>query len=250
MMRSLRHSWQLQLPVLLAMLLMATVANALDVPPIRSRVTDLASLLQNAEQQQLEQLLLQYEKQSGQQFAVLIIPTLEDEVIEQYSIRVVEAWQLGKKGRDDGLLLLIALKEHQMRIEVGYGLEGNVPDAIASRVIRDVIVPAFRQEQYARGIGDALQLLMKAASGQEIKLPEPTEKGHFPPRKPLPRGLLLLLFILMPIILPMLLGGGRRGPPWGGGGFGGFGGGWSSGGGGGFSGGGGGFGGGGSSGRW
>jgi uncharacterized protein len=255
-------------------------AFALDVPPLVAHVNDTAGMLNEGERSQLEQQLADYEHKTGRQFALLTIPTLDGDALESFSVRVVEAWKLGQKGKDSGLLLLVVQKEHQLRIEVGYGLEGTVTDAFSSRVIRNLLVPAMRAGNVAGGLEQAFDLLMKQAAGEDVAAPEaaaPASGG----RSSSPFGLLVILLIAAPVLIPILIAIGRGGGgPGGGGGFGGggvgrgfrrggfggggfggggfggggFGGGGFGGGGGsdggGFSGGGGGFGGGGSSGQW
>jgi uncharacterized protein len=240
--------------LVLPCVLLARTANALDVPPLTGHVNDYAKLLPIDRVRALEARLAEYERESGHQFALLTLASLEGEAIEDYSIHVAERWKLGNKGKDDGLVLLIVPSEHKMRIEVGYGLEGEIPDAVGARVIREVLAPAFRRDDYAGGIEAAFAVLM------HVGKPDGTHARRTP-WAALPALLPLLLFFGI-TLLPMLLGGGyrRRGGYWGGwgGGFGGgFGGGYGGGfggggggGGGGFSGGGGGFGGGGASGGW
>jgi uncharacterized protein len=244
---------------LLVTLLFGANAAALDVPPLAGRVVDRAAILSADEAARLDARLAAYEKETGQQFALLTEPSLEGDSLEGFSIRVVDAWKLGKKGKDDGLLLLVVPKDRKVRVEVGRGLEGDVTDAVSSRIIRNVIGPAFRGGKYAAGIDAAFSALMRAASGKDPGVPEEPAEGAPAPQK-FPVGLLVVVALLF--FLPLVLGGRRRGYGgfWGGfgsgmffgGGFrgGGFGGGGFGGGGGGFSGGGGGFGGGGSSGSW
>lgn len=225
-------------------------ARALDVPPLQGRVNDAAGVLQPAEREALEQRLRAFESQTQHQFALLTLPTLDGEAIEDFGIRVAEAWKLGAKGKDDGLILLVAVQERRVRIEVGYGLEGEIPDALAGRVIRDVITPRFREGHHAEGINLAFDVLMKAAGGTGVELrdvaqPQAGQGGNGP-------GPGMIIFL---VVLFILFTGGFRG-------FGGFvvgqaiggmlGGsrGYRGGGGGGFSGRGGGFGGGGASGNW
>ncbi len=218
----------------------------LDVPPLRAHVNDLAGLLSSADESRIERKLADYERGTGTQLAVLIVPSLQGEPLEDYTMRVAERWKLGEKGKDNGVLLFVALGERKVRIEVGYGLEGVITDAHSSRIIRNVIAPAFREGHFAAGIEQALDLLMRLAGGESVALPRTPRAnggaGH-------PLWLLFVFFIIMlsfggrffgPLFLGSLLFGGR-GPR------GGFGGGF---GGGGFSGGGGGFGGGGASGGW
>ena len=247
-----------------------TTAFALDVPPLRAHVNDDADMLSPSAEAALEQKLTAYEQRSQQQFALLTIDTLDGDALEDFSIRVVEAWKLGKKGKDDGLLLLVVKNDRKLRIEVGYGLEGDVTDAFSARVIRNVLTPALRAGKAEQGIEQAFDVLMKKASGEAVP-----EAAVTPPRKrqrqgPSPFALVVLALFLLPFLLPLIFGRGRGGGGgsaagfllgslsglghrggWGGSGGGSGGGGWGGGGGGGgYSGGGGGFGGGGSSGSW
>jgi uncharacterized protein len=265
--------WLLSASWLLVALFVALPAAAQEraVPPLSAHVNDTANLLSPAARAQLEQKLSDYEQKSGHQFALLTIDSLQGDALESFAIRVVEAWKLGKKGKDDGLLLLVANKEHKLRIEVGYGLEGDITDAFSAGVIRNLLVPAMRAGNAAGGIDQAFSLLMQKASGEDVAAPERAAERDPQRRSSSPFGWLVLLFFVSPILIPLVLarlrGGGGRGGPWGGGGGfggggfggGGFGGGgWGGGGGfggggggGGFSGGGGGgFGGGGASGSW
>ena len=263
----------------------AAPAFALDVPPLEGRVNDRAHLLSTREASDLEQRLAEYEKSTGHQFALLTLDTLEGDALEPFSIRVVEAWKLGKKRKDDGLLLLVVKNDHKVRIEAGYGLEGTLTDALTSRVVRNVIAPAFRQGNYAAGIDRAFAALMAAADeGHATSEPAPAEsESESWLEKVKDAGSILakiIFFVLIIIVISRFgggggsrsggyysgrsrgwgggtwggLGGGFGGGGFGGGGFGGGGfgggGGGGSGGGGGFSGGGGGFGGGGASGSW
>jgi uncharacterized protein len=239
------------------------VAAAREVPALSAHVNDTAGMLSPDERSKLEQKLTDYEHKTGRQFALLTVDSLDGDDLEGFSIRVAEAWKLGQKGKDNGLVLLIAKNDHKLRIEVGYGLEGNITDAFSSRVIRNVLVPAMRAGTVASGVDQAFDALMAQAAGEDVpqsvlKDPSADPNGSGGPSI---IGWLVLLLFLAPILIPILLfktvAGRRRGGFWGGGGFGGggfggggFGGGGFGGGGGGFSGGGGGFGGGGSSGSW
>lgn len=138
------------------------------VPTLTARVTDLTNTLSRSEISNLEQKLTQFEKEHGSQIAVLLVPTTEPETIEQYSMRVVEAWKLGRKKLDDGVLLLIAKKDRAVRIEVGYGLEGAIPDVIAKRIITKTLVPYFKQGDFYGGIDKALSQLIKLIQGENL----------------------------------------------------------------------------------
>lgn len=147
------------------------------VPPLKARVTDLTGVLSAAERQALEDKLARFELDKGSQIAVLIVPTTQPETIEEYSIRVAEAWQLGRKGVDDGVLLLVARDDRAVRIEVGYGLEGVIPDAVAKRIIEEIIVPRFRTGDYAGGLNSGVAALMRLIAGEPLPPPRPETAG-------------------------------------------------------------------------
>jgi uncharacterized protein len=197
----------------------------------------------------LEQKLAAFEQQTQHQFALLTVKSLEGDAIEPFAIRVADQWKLGDEKRDDGLIVLIAAEDRAMRIEVGYGLEGDIPDAIAARVIRDVMTPAFQRGDFAGGIDAAFDALMQTAVGGPLALPEPPPQPSARQRSPV-RALSSLVVPLLMLFM-MSRGRRRRGGMWiAGPMMGGMGGGFRGGGGGGFGGFGGGFGGGGASGRW
>lgn len=237
----------------LLLFLSAQVAAALPAPPLRNRrVNDNAGLLSPEASAKLEALLKSHEASSGQQFALLTVPSLEGDPIENFSLRVVEKWQLGKKGKDDGLLLVIAPKDRAMRIEVGYGLEGEITDALSSQIIREVLGPAFRQQNFAGGITQAFTLLIQAGGGEAVQVPTAAPSARRAPRRSSgetdwPGILFSLLFIFFYFLRRLFGGGTGRGGFYSSSGFSGYSGGGSSGG---FSGGGGSFGGGGASGGW
>jgi uncharacterized protein len=162
--------------VLLAGLACATLARAaaaLDVPYLSGRVNDDAHLLSAAAAQSLDATLKSYEEKTGRQFVVLTVPTLGDEVLEDYSLKVARAWKLGRKGQDDGILLLVARDDHKVRFEVGYGLEGDLPDAKAGRIIRDEMVPRFRGGDYAGGVAAGVGAVIKTLDGSYSPPPDP-----------------------------------------------------------------------------
>jgi uncharacterized protein len=153
-------------------------ADLQPVPTLERRVTDLTSTLDAGQRQQLEQKLADFEARKGSQIAILIVPTTEPEDIEQYSIRVAEKWKLGRKGIDDGALLLVAIDDRAARLEVGYGLEGAVPDAIAKRLVSDVMIPYFRQGDYYGGLQAGVDRLIGIIDGEPLPEPEPGWRGH------------------------------------------------------------------------
>ncbi|HTN70017.1 MAG TPA: TPM domain-containing protein [Methylomirabilota bacterium] len=241
-------------------LLQLNFVYALDVPPLRGRVNDYAGVMKPNQLQSVESQLAQLERDTGHQVAVLTIPTLEGEDIEGFSIRVAENWKIGKKGFDDGVILVVAVKDRRLRLEVGYGVEGILPDAIAKRITADYIVPHFRAQDYGGGIVAGIDAVQKIL--RKEPLPESARKVQ---GRSSDLNSIAMLAITLGIFGLMAFASmanrqrsglwgtrGSRGPifwggpgGWGGGGFGGGG---SDGGG--FSGGGGGFGGGGASDSW
>lgn len=158
----------------------ASLAHAVvAVPPLQFRVTDQVGLLDDAQRAALEQKLGDFEKAKGTQLALLIVATTAPETIEQYSIRVAAQWKLGRKGVDDGLLVLVARDDRALRIEVGYGLEGVVPDAIAHRVIDEVITPHFRAGDYYGGLDAGITRLIALVDGEPLPSPQaaPAKSG-------------------------------------------------------------------------
>lgn len=169
-------------------------AEEVPVPALTQRVTDLSNTLRPEEKTLLERELQDFETRKGAQIALLIVATTGDETIEQYGIRVAENWKLGRKGVDDGVLLLIAKNDRKLRIEVGYGLEGALSDIISKRIISDIITPRFKQGDYFGGIRDGLQAIMKVIDGEALPEPKGSTAGSsndsFTP-------LVIFLFFLM-----------------------------------------------------
>lgn len=161
-------AWLSSLIAVLWLLCAPWAAAEVAVPPLKARVTDLTATLQPGQQATLEQTLQAFENRKGSQIAVLIVPTTQPETIEQYAIRVAEAWKLGRKGVDDGVLLLIARNDRALRIEVGYGLEGAIPDAVAKRIISEIITPHFKQDDYFGGIRAGVERIIKVVDGEPL----------------------------------------------------------------------------------
>ncbi|WP_310446151.1 YgcG family protein [Thiobacillus sp.] len=257
------------------------------VPDLSRRVTDLSGTLSAQQTSELESKLATFEAQKGSQIAVLIVPTLEGEDIAQFGIRVADKWKIGRTKVDDGVILIVAKNDRKLRIEVGYGLEGAIPDAIAKRVIAEIITPYFKAGDYPGGIAAGVGQLIKLIDGEPLPAPTRARQTDNSLESLLP--FMVVGFFLGSFLAPMLgrgtasgvaglgtaglawmtsgallssllMGGGvllavlflgalgRGGGGWGGGGFGG--GGFGGGGGGSWGGGGGGFGGGGASGSW
>jgi uncharacterized protein len=151
----------------------ASARAEVAVPPLKTRVTDLTGTLSGAQRQALEGKLAAFETAKGSQIAVLIVPTTEPESIEQYALRVAEQWKLGRKGVDDGALLLVAKNDRKLRIEVGYGLEGVLPDAGAKRIVSDTITPYFRQGDFFGGIQAGVDRMIRVVEGEPLPPPQP-----------------------------------------------------------------------------
>lgn len=154
--------------LLVPMLVLADVA----VPPLKARVTDLTGTLDAAQKSALEQKLAAFEAKKGAQVAVLMLPTTQPETIEQYAVRVEETWKLGRKGVDDGVLLVIAKEDRKLRIEVGYGLEGVLPDAVAKRIIADDIAPRFKQGDFYGGVTAGVERITRVIDGEALPPPK------------------------------------------------------------------------------
>ncbi len=248
--------------VCFALLAAATRLFALDVPPPpNTYYTDKAALLDQAAAEALNAKLASFEQASGAQFIIYVFPALDNEALEDFTIRCAERWKVGNKKYDNGLVLFVFIKERKLRIEVGYGLEPTITDAFASRIIREYIAPHFKQADYAGGLNAGADALIAEVQHKEPPVP-PVQPRSAPSGSAQAGSLATLLLVIFVIILiaslvtrsrpgcsgcfwPLLfMGGGSRtfgGGGWSGGGGGGFGG---------FSGGGGSFGGGGASGGW
>lgn len=148
-----------------------------DIPRLEKRVTDLTNTLSANQQAVLEDKLAAFEQLKGSQIAVLIIETTSPDEIEVYSIKVAEQWQLGRKDIDDGALLLIAKNDRKMRIEVGYGLEGAIPDITANRIINEFIRPHFKQDDFFAGINSGLDKIISVVDGEPLPSPKSTIDG-------------------------------------------------------------------------
>ena len=157
--------------VLVVSALLAGPACAVAVPKLTAHVTDLTGTLPPERVAALEQRLAALEQRKGSQFLVLVLPTTQPETIEQFSLRVAEQNRIGREEADDGLLLLVAKDDRKARIEVGYGLEGVVTDAISSRVIREYLAPRFREGDYAGGLDEATAVLEKLVDGEPLPPP-------------------------------------------------------------------------------
>jgi len=182
----------------------AGVAHAqVAVPPLSARVTDLTGTLTAEQRQALETRLQEFEARKGAQIAVLLVPTTQPETIEQYARRVLDEWKLGRKGIDDGALLLIALKDRKLRIETQYGLEGVLPDAIAKRIIDEIVTPRFRQQDFYGGISAGVGRMIAVIDGEPLP-PPPERAARSDSRGPNFESLLMVGFALVFVVAGVL----------------------------------------------
>ena len=161
---------------LAALVISALAAAQIAVPPLKARVTDLTGTLSAPQQQALEQTLAEFEARKGSQVAVLLVPSTQPETVEQFAVRVQESWKLGRKRVDDGVLLLVAKDDRKLRIEVGYGLEGVLPDATAKRIIEEDIVPRFKQGDFHGGVRAGTDRILRVIEGEQL-LPRPASEA-------------------------------------------------------------------------
>ena len=161
----------------LLLLWMLTAWAQVAVPSLSRRVTDLTATLSADQVAALENKLAAFEAQKGSQIAVLIVPTTQPDDIAQFGIRVADQWKIGRKKIDDGVILIVAKDDRQLRIEVGYGLEGAIPDAIAKRVIAETITPFFKTGDFYGGIDAGVQQLMRLIEGEPLPPPASSDRG-------------------------------------------------------------------------
>src|SRR5262245_26124063 len=187
-------------PALALLLLFSCSAFAqLAIPPLRGPVTDLTGTLTQDQVARLEQQLRAFEAQKGSQIAILIVPTSEPESAQEYSLRVAEAWKLGRRGVNDGILVFVAKDDREVFIQVGYGLEGAVPDVMANRIREQVIVPRFRSGDFYGGLSEAVTRLTALIEGEP--LPEPAARRA-------PGGGVEGIGSVLPVLLMLVLVGG------------------------------------------
>lgn len=201
----------------LLMLALTVFAQSLaPIPPLTSPVVDTTGTLSAGEIAQLEQQALALQQRKGSQLQILIVPTTQPEAIEQYAQRVFEEWKLGRSKVDDGVLLLVAKDDREVRIQAGYGLEGAIPDITAGRVIQEYLVPRFRAGDFAGGIGDASAQLVRLIEGEALPAPMVPLTGNNGGGLPDGFGAMFFAFIVaifsrnlfgrLPLPLRMLLG--------------------------------------------
>ena len=152
--------------------LAGAAAAEVAVPPLRAHVTDLTGTFSTSQIQTLDSRLRDFERAQGSQIAVLLLPSTQPETIEEYSIRVAEAWKIGRAKVDDGVILVVAKNDRKLRIEVGRGLEGAIPDAIAKRIVSEVIAAHFKSGDFFGGVAAGTDALMKLIEGEALPAPQ------------------------------------------------------------------------------
>ena len=164
------------LPLLIALCLPQLSQAQQAVPALSARVIDQTGTLSSSQVASLDQVLSTFEKRKGSQLAVLIVPTTAPESIEQFGIRIADQWKLGRKKVDDGVILIIAKSDRTLRIEVGYGLEGALNDATSKRIIDDIIVPRFKQQDFYGGVMAGAQAIISVVDGEPLPSPAKNEQ--------------------------------------------------------------------------
>jgi uncharacterized protein len=216
-MKLLRHLWTLAFALALAG---PAFAQLKEVPPLSGRVVDQAGMLDAGQRARLVAQLADYEAKTGSQIAVLLVKTTEPEVIEQYSIRVADAWKLGRKGVDDGVLLVVARDNpkalRRLRIEAGRGVQGVLTDAQSKRILQDVIAPYFRQNQYGEGLSAGVAAIEHLLNQE--KFPAPPQLRPQVRHQPQQSGADLWPFVIVAVIgfmfvVPLLRRARRMGGP-------------------------------------
>ena len=191
-----RPAWigVLLLALLLPLLAWAQAAGEAPIPPLDTPVVDTTGTLQPTQRLQLEQQAVQLQQRKGSQLQVLVVASTAPETIEQYTQRVFDQWQIGRKGVDDGVLLVVAKDDRRVRIQPGYGLEGAIPDATANRIIQEYLAPRFRAGDYAGGIAEATAMLVKLIDGEQLPAPVSTHESESRSGGRLPLGFFAGLF--------------------------------------------------------
>jgi uncharacterized protein len=193
--------------ILILLFCLPTVGTALDVPPLKAHVNDYANILSPAAAQKIEDELTAFETSDSTQIAVLTIPSLEGENLEEYSIKVADAWRIGQKGKDNGAILLVSKGDRKIRIEVGRGLEGTLTDLLSGRIIRNEIAPRFKQGDFDGGVEAGVSAIMSVVKGEYTATPQDLvqKKKSSPPLM----TLLIFLFVACVILgaISKVLGG-------------------------------------------
>ena len=183
----------------------AAFAQDIPVPKLTARVIDQTGTLSQAQRTALEEKLAAFERSRGSQVAVLLVPTTGGEAIEDFATRVTDAWQLGRKGVDDGVLFVVAKQDRKLRIQTGRGVQGTLTDALSKRIVTDIVAPRFREGDFARGVDEGVDAILKAIEGEELPLPAKRE-GHGAQGGTSASDFLVLAFFFVPFLAMILRG--------------------------------------------
>ncbi|NNN43381.1 MULTISPECIES: YgcG family protein [unclassified Vibrio] len=195
---TLTRQW-IQTVSLIVMLSISLFSYATEPPQLKRHITDQTNTLTKAQIEQLDQQLVALEKRKGAQLVVLIVPTTAPQTIESYSFSVAEANKIGRKETNDGVLLLIAKDDRRYRIEVGYGLEGAIPDATSARIQREYMSPHFKQGDFFGGIHAGVDALIQLIDGEALPPPSTKSEGFSLGK------IFLVILLLSPLILVAII---------------------------------------------
>ncbi len=188
--------------IFLMLVLLPQLTYALDAPSLKGRVSDYANMIPPEAATRLEQKLAGFERETSNQIAVLTIPSLQGDTIDQFAIRVAEQWKLGQQGKDNGVLLIIAQAERKVRIEVGMGLQGVLPDITANRIIREVMRPYLKSGNFDQGIDVGVDAIMAATKGEFKAAPQ--DAARRPARKKTSYTTIFLIVVVAAAICGMI----------------------------------------------
>jgi len=180
--------------------------NEIAVPKLTAHVVDLTGTLTADERATLDGKLAAFESAHGSQVAVLLVPSIGSEAIEDFATRVTDQWQLGRKGVDDGVLLVVAKEQRKLRIQTGRGVQGTLTDALSKRIVSDVIAPRFRNGDFAGGLDAGVEAIVKAVEGEALPLPEVRQSAHRVDSIGSFSNLLIFAFFLVPVVGMILRG--------------------------------------------
>src|SRR5579859_2064693 len=193
------------LAAILACVAPFVAAQEIAVPKLTARVIDQTGTLSGAQRADLEARLAAFEKSRGSQVAVLVVPTTGGEAIEEFAGRVADTWQLGRKSVDDGVLFVVAKNDRKLRIHTGRGVQGTLTDALAKRIVSDIVAPRFRAGDFARGIDEGVDAIMKAIEGEDLPLPKAASSPGAA-HASFPGDFLVLAFFIVPFVALVLRG--------------------------------------------
>jgi len=193
----------------LALIMISSPLFAATVPALKGRVNDYAKIIRDSDEREIEEYLAGVEQACGAQIAVLTMPSLDGEDISSFGIKVADKWQLGDKEKDNGAILIVAYAEHDLRIEVGDGLEGSLTDAKCGLILRNVIVPEFRDGNYSKGILEGVKNIGAIASGDESALSRSVKEGEDKSSNDLVPVFAMLIWLIF--VVSMISANARRG---------------------------------------